>query len=67
MADDAQVHHVVLENLSHSFVRPNVIDIKLGTVLWGADATPEKRARMERSARDTTSLVTGIRLTGFKV
>jgi hypothetical protein len=48
-------------------VQPNVIDIKLGTVLFDEDASPEKRARMERAARDTTIGATGLRLTGFQV
>ncbi|OBZ75958.1 hypothetical protein A0H81_04935 [Grifola frondosa] len=46
---------------------PNILDIKLGTVLYDQDATPEKRAHMEKQARETTSLETGIRLTGFQV
>lgn len=58
---------LVLENLAHRFVRPNVLDIKLGTQLWDDDATMEKRERMERVARTTTSATTGIRLTGFQV
>ena len=43
------------------------MDIKLGTVLYERTASPEKRARMEKTARETTSLETGIRLTGFQV
>ena len=58
---------IVLENLSHSFKKPNISDIKLGTVLYDNDASPEKRARMEKTARETTSLETGVRLTGFQV
>lgn len=57
----------MLENLSHRFVKPNILDIKLGTVLYDDEATPEKRARMEKTARDTTSFETGVRLTGFQV
>ena len=57
----------MLENLSHAFAKPNILDIKLGTVLYDDAASPEKRARMEKTARDTTSLETGIRLTGFQV
>ena len=57
----------MLENVSHAFARPNILDIKLGTVLYDASATPEKRARMEDTARKTTSLETGVRLTGFQV
>lgn len=60
-------HSIVLENISHKFVKPNIMDIKLGTVLYERDASPEKRARMEKAARETTSLETGVRLTGFQV
>nr|VWP01441.1 NAD-dependent protein deacylase (EC (Regulatory protein SIR2 homolog) [Ganoderma boninense] len=45
---------------------PNILDVKLGTVLYGDDASPEKRERMEKAARDTTSFETGVRLTGFR-
>ena len=58
---------LVLENVGHRFKLPHVMDIKLGTILYDDFATPEKRARMEKSARDTTSFETGIRITGFKV
>ncbi|KAI8974233.1 SAICAR synthase-like protein [Trametes punicea] len=58
---------LVLENLSHPFAKPNILDVKLGTVLYDDEATAEKRARMEKTARDTTSFETGIRLTGFQV
>lgn len=49
------------------FQKPNLLDIKLGTVLYDEDATPEKRARMEKAAAETTSSETGIRITGFQV
>ncbi|KAH7911881.1 hypothetical protein BJ138DRAFT_1125650 [Hygrophoropsis aurantiaca] len=58
---------LVLENLTHGFIKPNILDIKLGTVLYDDAASPEKRARMERTAKETTSAETGIRLTGFQV
>ncbi|KAI1790448.1 SAICAR synthase-like protein [Ganoderma leucocontextum] len=64
---EVEKESLVLENLSHTFVKPNILDIKLGTVLYGDDASPEKRARMEKTARETTSLETGVRLTGFQV
>ena len=50
-----------------AFVKPNILDIKLGTVLYDDGASAEKRARMEKTARETTSLATGVRLTGFQV
>ncbi|KAI0044117.1 SAICAR synthase-like protein [Auriscalpium vulgare] len=58
---------LVLENLSHRFAKPNILDVKLGTVLYDEDAPPDKKARMINTARNTTSLETGIRLTGFQV
>jgi hypothetical protein len=43
------------------------MDIKLGTVLHGPDATPEKAARMEKKARESTIGKKGMRMTGCKV
>ncbi|KAF8305540.1 SAICAR synthase-like protein, partial [Clavulina sp. PMI_390] len=58
---------LVLANAAHPFTRPNVLDIKLGTVLYDESATEEKKKRMEKQARETTSAETGMRLTGFQV
>ncbi|KAL0571053.1 hypothetical protein V5O48_010908 [Marasmius crinis-equi] len=58
---------LVLENLSHPFQKPNILDIKLGTKMYDESAPPEKVERMLKAARDTTSLETGVRLTGFQV
>ena len=58
---------IVLENLTQRFYKPNILDIKLGSILHDHDATPEKKARMEKTARETTSFETGIRITGFQV
>ncbi|THH21461.1 hypothetical protein EW146_g104 [Bondarzewia mesenterica] len=66
-ADGTIVPTELLENLSHPFVKPNILDIKLGTVLYDESASPKKRSRMEETARLTTSLETGVRLTGFQV
>ncbi|WWC73325.1 uncharacterized protein I206_107292 [Kwoniella pini CBS 10737] len=56
---------VVIQNLSYAFTHPNIIDVKLGKVLYGPDASEEKKYRMDKQARDTTTHETGIRLTGF--
>ena len=61
------LNRLVLENLSHRFLKPNILDIKLGTVLYDEDASEEKKARMDKTAKQTTSSETGIRLTGFQV
>jgi 1D-myo-inositol-tetrakisphosphate 5-kinase/inositol-polyphosphate multikinase len=58
---------LVVENAAHGFLKPNIIDIKLGTILWDEDALPEKKERMQNIARHTTSGETGVRLTGFQV
>lgn len=63
-ADDQSV---VLENLSHLYTHPSIMDVKLGTVLAGPDAPPEKQARMEAQAKGSTSWETGVRLTGCQV
>ncbi|TFK62475.1 SAICAR synthase-like protein [Pluteus cervinus] len=64
---EVQKESIVLENISHTFLKPNILDIKLGTVLYAYDASEEKKARMEKTARETTSFETGVRLTGFQV
>ena len=58
---------LVIENTAHGFLKPNIIDIKLGTILWDEDALPAKKERMQNAAKRTTSGETGVRLTGFQV
>jgi 1D-myo-inositol-tetrakisphosphate 5-kinase/inositol-polyphosphate multikinase len=43
------------------------MDAKLGTVLYEPGATEEKKAKMEKQARETTIGSTGLRLTGCQV
>ena len=57
----------MLENLSHRFLKPNILDIKLGTRLYDDEASEEKKARMIQTAKNTTSFEAGVRLTGFQV
>ncbi|KAG8843603.1 hypothetical protein FRC20_003911 [Serendipita sp. 405] len=65
--ESSRVAALVLENLSHAFTKPNILDIKLGTVLYDDAASEEKKQRMIKSARETTSFETGVRITGFQV
>ncbi|KIK14000.1 hypothetical protein PISMIDRAFT_17592 [Pisolithus microcarpus 441] len=46
---------------------PCILDVKLGTVLYDEDGSPEKKERMIHTAASTTSLSTDVRLTGFQV
>jgi 1D-myo-inositol-tetrakisphosphate 5-kinase/inositol-polyphosphate multikinase len=66
-SEEEKESSIVLENLSFSFLKPNILDIKLGTVLHDENASPEKVARMQKAAQETTTLETGVRLTGFQV
>ncbi|KAG2363064.1 hypothetical protein BDR07DRAFT_957941 [Suillus spraguei] len=59
--------HLVLENVAHGFVKPCILDVKLGTVLYDQDATPEKQARATKTAQNTTTGETGVCLTAFRV
>ena len=58
---------IVLENLVVGFTKPNILDVKLGARLWGDDAPPAKRARMAKTASETTSVSLGFRIAGTKV
>ncbi|KAG0055903.1 hypothetical protein BGZ83_007026 [Gryganskiella cystojenkinii] len=55
-----------LENLSHGFKKPCVLDLKLGTQLYDDDAPEEKKVRLGAVAANTTSGTLGFRLTGFE-
>jgi hypothetical protein len=58
---------VVLENLEWGFIRPSVLDIKLGKVLTDEKASEEKRLRLEKVSMGTTSWDNHIRLAGMRV
>jgi 1D-myo-inositol-tetrakisphosphate 5-kinase/inositol-polyphosphate multikinase len=58
--------HIVLENLTHGFKKPNVLDLKLGKQLWDGKAKPEKRARLDKVAEETTSGSLGFRIAGMR-
>lgn len=58
---------IVLENVAAGFKRPNVLDVKLGTRLWGNDAPPSKRAKLDTVSKETTSSSLGFRIAGMKV
>ncbi|KAI8576234.1 hypothetical protein K450DRAFT_257767 [Umbelopsis ramanniana AG] len=59
--------HICIENLLYGFTQPCVMDIKLGTQLYGPDATPSKRAKMIKKANETTSGKLGIKICGMQM
>ena len=58
---------IVLENVASGFVRPNVLDVKLGARLWADDAPPAKRTKLDAVSKETTSSSLGFRIAGMKV
>jgi 1D-myo-inositol-tetrakisphosphate 5-kinase/inositol-polyphosphate multikinase len=58
---------LVLQNVIHKMSRPNLIDLKLGKILYGTDANEEKRLNMIKQAKETTSEPCGMRICGMKV
>ena len=58
---------IVLENAAAGFVRPNILDVKLGARLWDDDAPPAKRQKLDATASETTSGSLGFRIAGMKV
>ena len=57
---------IVLENAAYGFAKPNILDIKLGAQLWDDQAPPEKRARLDKVAAETTSSSLGFRIAGMR-
>jgi hypothetical protein len=58
---------IVLENVAAGFVRPNIMDVKLGARLWDESAPPTKRARLDKVAAETTSSSLGFRIAGMRI
>lgn len=58
---------IVLENASAGFIKPNVLDLKLGARLWDDDAPPAKRQRLDDVASKTTSGSLGFRIAGMRI
>jgi 1D-myo-inositol-tetrakisphosphate 5-kinase/inositol-polyphosphate multikinase len=58
---------VVLENAAHGFVRPNIMDVKLGVRLWADDAAEEKKIRFDKVTEETTHKDLGFRIAGMRV
>ena len=62
-----ETQSIVLENLAQYFVKPNIIDFKLGQQFWDEDSSEDKKKRMDEATAATTSGETGMRLTGCQV
>ncbi|SCU81862.1 LADA_0C01508g1_1 [Lachancea dasiensis] len=58
---------LVLENLLVGFSKPNILDIKLGRVLYDELVSEDKKLRMQKVSNETTSGSLGIRICGIKM
>lgn len=66
-ASTANKKYLVLENLLNGFKKPNVMDIKLGKILYDENATEEKKLRLQLVSKTTTSGSLGFRICGMKI
>lgn len=58
--------YIVLQNLYHGFLKPGILDIKLGAVLVDDTVTEEKRQRLAKVSSSTTSGSLHFRVCGMK-
>ncbi|PKS09132.1 hypothetical protein jhhlp_003746 [Lomentospora prolificans] len=58
---------IVLENCTHGYKKPNILDAKLGVRLWADDAPLQKRQRFDIISAETTHRDYGCRIAGMRV
>eukprot|EP01112_Ceratiomyxa_fruticulosa_P021184 TRINITY_DN738_c0_g1_i1.p1 TRINITY_DN738_c0_g1~~TRINITY_DN738_c0_g1_i1.p1 ORF type:complete len:247 (-),score=33.81 TRINITY_DN738_c0_g1_i1:119-859(-) len=62
---DGEKHYIILEDLTHGYQRPSVMDIKVGTLHYLESYTPEKKAICIEKCRKSTSSTLGFRICGM--
>lgn len=55
-----------MENVTHGYKKPNILDVKLGARLWDNSAPIAKREKLDKVAAETTSKPLGFRIAGMK-
>jgi hypothetical protein len=58
---------IIMEDLTHKYKYPCLMDIKLGQILYEPDAPLEKKLREDRKAHETTTHEFGVRVDGIRV
>ena len=61
-ADD--VVYIILEDLTRNYEKPCILDLKMGTRMYGDNAAPPKIESQKRKSQQTTSLKSGVRMCG---
>ncbi|XP_068633310.1 inositol hexakisphosphate kinase 2 isoform X2 [Battus philenor] len=67
MDNSNKQYFLMMENITSSYRRPCVLDLKMGTRQHGDDATAEKRTKQIAKCAASTSATLGVRLCGMQM
>jgi hypothetical protein len=60
-------NYIIIEDLTHYYKTPCILDIKIGVTSVGEDASPEKKDAMGKKDKETTTWKLGLRITAMKI